>query len=125
MGKRTVSGRSSNLRSSIYYSEADGRWHGWVWMGVKDDGRPDREHRSGQSEAEVAKKVQDLERKRDAGAPTSPGKPLTVKAWMTTWITTIAPRSVDRSTIDSTRRPRGRAMDHPATGEAPSRPAPA
>jgi hypothetical protein len=33
--------RKPNGRSSIYYSESDGLWHGWVTMGVKNDGSPD------------------------------------------------------------------------------------
>ncbi|HET7013702.1 MAG TPA: hypothetical protein VFI65_07315 [Streptosporangiaceae bacterium] len=31
--------RTPNLRSSIYLG-ADGRWHGYVTMGIKDDGSP-------------------------------------------------------------------------------------
>lgn len=32
--------RKPNQRSSIYYSETDGYWHGWVVVGTKEDGSP-------------------------------------------------------------------------------------
>jgi hypothetical protein len=44
--------RKPNLRSSIYCAP-DGSWHGWVTVGIKDDGSPDRRHRRGKTEAEV------------------------------------------------------------------------
>src|SRR5262249_38563701 len=61
-----MSGRKPNLRSSIYEG-ADGRWHGWVTMGVKDDGSPDRRHRTAATQAAVTRKVRELEKQRDAG----------------------------------------------------------
>ena len=36
--------RKPNKRSSIYLG-SDGWWHGWVTIGIKDDGSPDRRHR--------------------------------------------------------------------------------
>lgn len=86
--------RKPNRRSSIYFSEADGKWHGWVTMGIKDDGSPDRRHRKGCSQAEVTRKVQALEKLRDAGKPSKPGHRLTVAAWMTTYLDVICPRLV-------------------------------
>ena len=74
-----MSTRTPNLRSSIYCG-ADGRWHGWVTVGIKDDGSPDRRHRTGSSEADVTRKVQQLERKRDEGSAGKAGRPLTVAA---------------------------------------------
>lgn len=93
--------RSPNLRSSIYQG-SDGRWHGWVTVGIKDDGSPDRRHRTGKTETEVTRKVQQLESKRDRGSAGKAGKPLTVADWFETWLTTIAPRTVAQSTLDST-----------------------
>ena len=58
--------RKPNRRSSIYLGQ-DGWWHGWVTVGIKDDGSPDRKHRMGKTEAEVTRKVRDLERSRDTG----------------------------------------------------------
>jgi integrase len=109
--------RKPNLRSSIYHSDADGRWHGWVTMGIKDDGSLDRRHRTAATEAQVTRKVQDLERQRDAGTPAKPGKPLTVAAWMDTWLTTIAPRTVAQSTLDSTYEPKVRRWIIPRLGK--------
>jgi site-specific recombinase XerD len=109
--------RKPNLRSSIYYSEADGRWHGWVVMGTRNDGSQDRRHRSGKTEAEVTRKVRDLELQRDEGKAGKPGKGLTVEAWFRTWLTTIAPRTVSQTTIDSTYEPKIRRWIVPRLGK--------
>lgn len=55
------------MRSTIY-QDNDGRWHGRVTVGVRDDGRPDRRHVRGKTRSEVAKKVRALEKDRDQGA---------------------------------------------------------
>lgn len=52
--------RRPNQRSSIYLGK-DGFWHGWVKIGVKTDGSPDRRHRMGKTEAGVTRKVRELE----------------------------------------------------------------
>jgi len=111
MGKRTP-----NLRSSIYQG-ADGRWHGWVTMGVKEDGSPDRRHRTAKTETEVTGKVQELERKRDRGTAGKAGKPLTVADWLGIWLTTVAPRTVAQSTLDSTYEPKVRRWIIPYLGK--------
>lgn len=85
--------RTPNLRSSIYQG-SDGRWHGWVTMGIKDDGSPDRRHRTGRTEAEVTAKVRMLENERDAGKVNKPGRAPTVAEWMTTYLDTICARLV-------------------------------
>ncbi len=72
--------RKPNQRSSIYQGQ-DGWWHGWVTLGIKDDGSPDRRHRMGKTEADVTRKVRDLERTRDTGHLAGPGKGLTVARW--------------------------------------------
>ncbi|GAA1679607.1 site-specific integrase [Kribbella yunnanensis] len=89
-----MSTRKPNLRSSIYQSDTDGRWHGWVTMGVKSDGSPDRRHRVGSSEPEVTRKVRKLEQERDAGKTSKPGRKPTVAEWMTTYLETICARLV-------------------------------
>lgn len=86
--------RKPNRRSSIYFSDVDGRWHGWVTMGVKSDGAPDRRHRSGRTEAEVTRRVRKLEQQRDSGKVTKPGRAPTVGQWMTTYFDTICARLV-------------------------------
>ena len=109
--------RAPNLRSSIYHSDTDGRWHGWVTMGIKDDGSLDRRHRTGATQADVTRKVRALERQRDGGTPAKPGKPPTVAAWMETWLTTIAPRTVAQSTLHSSYEPKVRHWIIPRLGK--------
>jgi integrase len=110
-----VSTRKPNGRSSIYQGK-DGTWHGRVSMGVKDDGSPDRRHVEARAEAEVTRKVRALERKRDAGNVEKAGKPMTLAAWLTLWLDTVAPRTASRSTIDSTYRPKIRNWIIPRLG---------
>jgi integrase len=82
-------GRRPNYASSIYRGK-DGKWHGRVTVGVKDDGRPDRRHVEAKTQAEVTRKVRSLERERDAGKVRKAGQRWTVKAWLTHWIENIA-----------------------------------
>ncbi|MGW2708276.1 tyrosine-type recombinase/integrase [Streptomyces sp. NPDC001356] len=93
--KRT---RQPNGRSSIYLGK-DGKWHGRVTVGVRDDGRPDRRHVERKTKAEVVAAVRELERQRDAGTVRKPGKPWTVKAWLTHWIENVAPLAVNDNTM--------------------------
>ncbi|GAA2662750.1 site-specific integrase [Streptomyces aculeolatus] len=90
--------RQPNGRSSIYLGR-DGRWHGRVTVGVRDDGKPDRRHVGRKTKAEVVEAVRELERMRDADAVRKPGKPWTVKAWLTHWIENIAPLGVNENTM--------------------------
>lgn len=84
--------------SSIYFGKDD-YWHGRVTVGVRDDGKPDRRHvMSKVSEAEVIKKVRELEKQRDAGKVRKPGRPWTVKAWLLHWVEEIAKPSVRENT---------------------------
>lgn len=91
--------RKPNKRSSIYLGN-DGKWHGWITMGVKDDGSLDRRHREGKTENEVTQKVQELERQRDSGEVSKPGRPPTVEQWMTTYLEDIASRNLARRTYE-------------------------
>jgi hypothetical protein len=95
---RRSAGRAPNLRSSIYEG-SDGRWHGWVTMGVKDNGSPDRRHRTGRSEAEVTAKVRKLESERDAGRVNKPGRANTVAEWMATYLDTVCTRLAASGTM--------------------------
>ena len=108
--------RKPNRRSSIYHGQ-DGWWHGWVTVGIKDDGSPDRRHRMGKTEAEVTHKVRELERRRDSGYLTNSPTGLTVAQWMETWLTTIAPRRIRRSTLESTYAPKVRNRIIPGLGK--------
>lgn len=103
-------GRAPNGRSTIYFGK-DGWWHGWVTMGVKPDGRPDRRHRKARTEAEVTAKVRKLENDRDEGRRSkADGRGMLVSAWLDTWLGDVAPRRIKQSTIDSTYGPKVRRM---------------
>lgn len=96
-----TAGRKPNLRSSIYEG-ADGRWHGWVTMGLKDDGSPDRRHRTGPTEDAVTRKVRKLEADRDAGRIGKAGRAPTLAEWMAAYLGTVCERLV----VDGTMSPR-------------------
>jgi integrase len=90
--------RAPNMAASVYRGK-DGRWHGRVTMGVRDDGTPDRRHVSARTEAEVRQKVRALERDRDAGRVRRPGRAWTVEAWLAHWVENIAAVSVRPKTL--------------------------
>jgi integrase len=108
--------RKPNRRSSIYLGK-DGWWHGWVTIGIKDDGSPDRRHRKARTEAAVTRKVRELELIRDSGHAPGTGRPMTVGQWMETWLTTIAPRRIRQSTLESTYAPKVRNRIIPGIGK--------
>jgi integrase len=82
-------GRTPSGASSIYLG-GDGYWHGRVTVGVRDDGRPDRRHVMGRKQAEVVRKVRQLEKLRDVARVPKPGQRWTVASWLTHWIENIA-----------------------------------
>ena len=88
-----MSTRRPNLRSSIFLGK-DGLWHGWVTVGVKADGSPDRRHRKGKTEAVVTRRVQALEKERQNGAVSKPGRVPTVAEWMSEYLDVICERLV-------------------------------
>ncbi|NAS22147.1 tyrosine-type recombinase/integrase [Herbidospora sp. NEAU-GS84] len=63
-------------------------------MGVKADGSPDRRHRKAKTEAEVTRKVQELEKQRDSGQVAKAGRPPTVEQWITEFLDVICARLV-------------------------------
>ncbi len=85
--------KKPNGRSSIYLGN-DGYWHGWVTVGIKPDGSPDRRHRMAKTEAEVTRKVAELEGNRGTGQVTKPGRVPTVGEWMTEYLDVICERLV-------------------------------
>ncbi|MEU1558205.1 site-specific integrase [Streptomyces scabiei] len=93
--KRT---RQPNGRSSIYLGN-DGKWHGRVTVGTRDDGKPDRRHVERKTRAEVTSAVRELEKQRDAKTVRKPGRPWTVTAWLTHWIENVAPLAVNDNTM--------------------------
>ncbi|MGZ4553934.1 MAG: site-specific integrase [Mycobacteriaceae bacterium] len=107
--------RAPNGESPIY-QDKDGRWHGYVSMGLKRDGVRDRRHVSSARRTEVVRKVRVLERKRDEGLATAAGKAPTVEAWLRHWVNVIAARRVRPSTLERyrgiIRRQVGPALGH-------------
>ncbi|MFJ9093820.1 tyrosine-type recombinase/integrase [Streptomyces globisporus] len=93
--KRT---RQPNGRSSIYQGK-DGKWHGRVTVGTRDDGKPDRRHVERKTRAAVTAAVRELEKQRDGGAVRKAGRAWTVEAWLTHWVETIAPLAVNENTM--------------------------
>jgi hypothetical protein len=94
-----MAGRASNGESTIYKG-ADGRWHGYVSVGFKLDGKLDRRHLSSKSRGVVVAKVRELERQRDTGTVGETSTP-SVAWWLEHWLTAIAPRRVRRGTLES------------------------
>lgn len=90
--------RQANGRSSIY-RDADGRWHGRVTVGIRDDGRPDRRHVRGPSKAAVTRKVRALEEQRAKGSVLTAGTNWTVDRWLNHWLDHIAAPHVKPSTL--------------------------
>ncbi|MEV6035470.1 site-specific integrase [Nonomuraea sp. NPDC052116] len=82
-------GRRPNGASTVYLG-GDGKWHGRVTVGVKDDGTPDRRHVKRKTPTEVIKAVRELERQRDGGNVRKAGQRWTVAKWLTHWIENVA-----------------------------------
>lgn len=95
-----MTNRAASGESSIYRDE-EGRWHGYVSMGLKENGRRDRRHVSGARRADVVAKVRALEAKRDAGTAEAAGRAPTVGDWLDHWLEHIAPRRVRARTLES------------------------
>jgi integrase len=90
--------RKPNNTSSIYRGK-DGYWHGRVTVGVRDDGRPDRRHVMAGTQAEIIRKVRQLERERDGGTTrTASRKVWTVETWLLHWLEHIATPFVKENT---------------------------
>jgi len=94
--------RAANGRSSVFQS-ADGTWHGFVTMGVRPDGKPDRRHRKGRTRQEVTDKVAALEAQRDQGQALPAGERTTVATWLTYWLENIAAEKVTEGTLSGYR----------------------
>ncbi len=94
MGTRRPNGESS------VYQGIDGKWHGRVTVGIRDDGRPDRRHIERKTEREVRAAVKELASQRDACKVRRASRDVwTVEKWLTHWIETIAvPPAIKAST---------------------------
>jgi integrase len=94
--------RQPNGASSIYLGK-DGRWHGYVTVGVKDNGKADRRHVKRKTRSETTKAVRALEKERDAGRVRKAGQTWTVESWLTHWVENIAALHVSENTLDGYR----------------------
>ncbi|MEU6848441.1 site-specific integrase [Actinacidiphila alni] len=94
--------RQPNGASSIHFGK-DGYWHGYVTVGVKDNGKTDRRHVMRKKRADVTKAVRELEKERDAGRVRKAGQTWTVESWLTHWVENIAALHVSENTIDGYR----------------------
>ncbi len=97
--KRPDGTRAPNGASTVYYSEYDGKWHGRVTVGIRDNGRPDRRHVKRKTEAEAFRAIRDLESKRAAGKVRKTGPAWTVETWLTHWVENVAAPTVRRTTM--------------------------
>lgn len=96
--KRPEGTRAPNGASSIYLGK-DGKWHGRVSMGTRDDGKPDRRHIESKDEAIVIRKVRELERERDSGNARKTGRAPLVADWLTHWVEDIESRTARFKTL--------------------------
>ena len=85
--------RNANGEGSIYKG-ADGKWHGRVTMGVRDDGKEDRRHVERKTRPEVVAAVRKLEKERDSGTARKVGPVWTLEKWLTHWVEDIAAPSL-------------------------------
>lgn len=92
--------RRSSGESSIHKG-ADGRWHGYVSMGLKESGRRDRRHVAAVKRADVVRRVRELEEQRDAGVRLAGGRTMTVEQWLDHWLTAIAVRRLRPKTYEN------------------------
>ena len=90
--------KRANGESSIVKGD-DGRFHGYVSMGLKEGGKRDRRHVAAVKRADAVRMVRQLEEQRDAGVVLTSGRGVSVEQWMNTWLDTIASRKVRLSTL--------------------------
>jgi hypothetical protein len=57
LGRRQMLG---DVREAWIFTAADGRWHGWITVGTKPNGKPDRRQRNARYRAEVVRKIREL-----------------------------------------------------------------
>src|SRR5947207_10771659 len=81
--------RNQRPVSVSIFEGADGDWHGYLTVGRKSNGRPDRRHRRAKTRAECERKIRDLENQRAAGGVAAAGRVPTVAQWCEHWLTHI------------------------------------
>ena len=83
--------------------DEEGRWHGYVSMGIKPGGLRDRRHVTAKTRAEVTAKVREMERRRDDGIASAFGRGPTLAEWLDHWLEQIAARRVRPRTLETYR----------------------
>nr|WP_258175195.1 site-specific integrase [Actinopolyspora mortivallis] len=92
--------RNASGRSTIY--EGKDGWHGYVTVGKKDNGKPDRRHVRGKTQEEVSEKVRRLEREREEGKVRKTGESWRVHQWLNHWLHNIvAPPAITANAWDA------------------------
>ncbi len=95
--------RAGNQRSSTFLG-ADGRYCGFVTMGLRPDGSVDRRKRTGKTHAEVVRKVRKLEEERSEGNLQPAGTSPRLETWLTDWLAATAlrvrPSTLSGYTVD-------------------------
>lgn len=91
------------LSVSISGPDKGGRYHGFVQVGTKANGKPDRRHRSGATRHEVERKLREVESGRDAGRRIPAGQPWTVAQWLGHWLENIVRTNLRVSTYNAYR----------------------
>lgn len=92
--------RKAPGESSIHKG-TDGRWHGYVSMGLKENGKRDRRHVAAVKRTDVVRRVRELEEQRDAGIRLAGGRTMTVEQWLDHWLTAIAVRRLRPKTYEN------------------------
>lgn len=69
-------------------------------MGYKDNREPYRRHLTRKTREDLVEEVKKLEKQRDAGSASQPGKPWTVEKWLQHWVENIAKPTVSENTYD-------------------------
>lgn len=96
-GGKAVTGRRGAGESTIFQDKS-GRWHGYISLGLTDNGKRDRGHVSAGKRSDVVVKLQALQTKRDAGVTSTASSGETFGSWLQHWLTTIAVGRVRPST---------------------------
>ncbi|WIM97800.1 site-specific integrase [Actinoplanes oblitus] len=96
---------------------ADGKWHAWVTVGTKPNGRPDQRHVKRQNYEGAEARVDELLAQKRTGQVQNAGRAPTVQAWFEeVYFETVAPLTMDLTTIEGARK-KLRRYAYPTTGK--------
>lgn len=103
MSKQTSgeTSRRANGEGSLYLGK-DGKWHGWVTVGVRRDGTPDRRHVERATKPAALERMREIRRQADSRRLPEAG-PLTVERWLRYWLEHVARPKLEPNTMASYR----------------------